>query len=42
LPGAINAEPWEPLPDMVKMRCSQCRYWFAAPKAEGGDHIALP
>ncbi len=31
---AINAEPWEPLPGMVKKRCSQCRYWFAVPAAE--------
>jgi hypothetical protein len=26
---AINAQPWEPMPGMVKTRCSQCRYWFA-------------
>lgn len=24
-----NAEAWEPLPGMVKLRCPQCRYWFA-------------
>jgi hypothetical protein len=26
---AINAEPWEPLPGMVKRQCPGCRYWFA-------------
>jgi predicted Zn-ribbon and HTH transcriptional regulator len=31
---ATNAEPWEPLPGMVKKRCSQCRYLFAVPLAE--------
>jgi hypothetical protein len=30
---AINAEPWEPLPSMVKQQCPQCRYFFAAPIA---------
>jgi hypothetical protein len=25
---AINAEPWEPLPGMVKRQCPQCRCWF--------------
>jgi|HubBroStandDraft_6_1064221.scaffolds.fasta_scaffold1839215_1 hypothetical protein len=28
---ATNAEPWEPLPGMVK--CPACRYFFAAPVA---------
>ena len=28
---AINAEPWEPMPGMVKRQCPECRYWFAAP-----------
>ena len=28
---AVNAEPWEPLPGMVKRQCPDCRYWFAAP-----------
>jgi hypothetical protein len=27
---AINAEPWEPPPGMVKLRCADCHYWFAA------------
>jgi hypothetical protein len=30
---AINAEPWEPLPGMVKQQCPECRYFFAAPTA---------
>ena len=28
---AVNAEPWEPMPGMVKRQCSKCRYLFAAP-----------
>lgn len=28
---AINAEPWEPPPDMVKQQCRACRYFFASP-----------
>jgi hypothetical protein len=31
---AQNAEPWEPLPGMMKKRCSQCRYFFAVPITE--------
>ena len=31
---AINAEPWEPLPGMVKRRCSRCHYFFAVLIAE--------
>jgi formylmethanofuran dehydrogenase subunit E len=30
---AVNAEPWEPLPGMMKRKCSECRYFFATPKA---------
>jgi hypothetical protein len=26
---AINAQPWEPLPRMLKRRCLRCRYVFA-------------
>jgi hypothetical protein len=26
----VNAQPWEPMPGMVKLRCPDCRYWFAA------------
>ena len=28
---AMNAQPWEPPPGMVKRQCPDCRYWFAAP-----------
>jgi predicted Zn-ribbon and HTH transcriptional regulator len=31
---AINAEPWDPLPGMLKKRCSECRYFFAVPVTE--------
>jgi hypothetical protein len=27
---AINAEPWNPLPGMVKRQCPECRYFFAS------------
>jgi len=27
---AINAQPWEPLPGMVKRQCPKCQYFFAA------------
>ena len=37
---AVNAEPWEPLPGMMKRQCSQCRYFFATPEASAG--VALP
>jgi hypothetical protein len=30
---ATNAEPWEPLPGMVKAQCPACLYFFAAPIA---------
>jgi hypothetical protein len=30
---AINAQPWEPPPGMVKRQCPHCRYFFAAPEA---------
>jgi hypothetical protein len=26
----MNAQPWQPLPGMVKKRCTGCHYWFAA------------
>ena len=26
---AVNAEPWEPPPGMVKRQCPECRYFFA-------------
>jgi hypothetical protein len=28
---AANAEPWEPMPGMVKRQCPSCDYFFAAP-----------
>jgi hypothetical protein len=28
--SAINAQPWDPPPDMVKRECPECRYLFAA------------
>jgi hypothetical protein len=28
---AINAQPWEPPPGMIKRQCPYCRYLFAAP-----------
>jgi hypothetical protein len=31
---SVNAEPWDPLPGMVKQRRSQCRYFFAVLAAE--------
>lgn len=32
---AINAEPWNPLPGMVKRQCPECRYFFATwPKSK--------
>jgi hypothetical protein len=34
LARAVNAEPWTPLPGMLKKRCSWCRYLFAVPVAE--------
>jgi hypothetical protein len=27
---AVNAEPWEPMPSMVKRQCPDCGYFFAA------------
>jgi hypothetical protein len=29
---AINAQPWEPLPGMLKRECPECQYFFAAPR----------
>jgi len=28
---AINATDWQPMPGMVKKRCSRCHFWFAVP-----------
>ena len=32
---AINAQPWEPPPGMLKRQCPECRYWFAADPTNG-------
>lgn len=39
----INAELWEPLPGMVKLRCDACRYFFASydPLAEHCPDCAI-
>jgi hypothetical protein len=31
----VNAEPWEPMPGMVKRQCPKCRYWFASAAETG-------
>jgi hypothetical protein len=30
---AVNAQPWEPMPGMVKRQCPECRYFYAADPA---------
>jgi hypothetical protein len=30
---AVNAEPWKPMPGMVKRQCPECRYLFTIPEA---------
>lgn len=30
---AVNEEPWQPLPGMVKRRCDECFFLFATPEA---------
>ena len=37
---AVNAEPWDPPPGMVKRQCPRCRYFFAAPKDTHEPHCA--
>jgi hypothetical protein len=32
---AVNAEPWEPPPGMIKRQCPECRYFFAAATETG-------
>ncbi len=34
LARAINAEPWQPLPGMAKLRCQHYAYWFATRDAD--------
>jgi rubrerythrin len=35
LARAANAEPWDPLPGMIKRQCPKCRYWFASTAETG-------
>ena len=35
---AVNAEPWEPMPGMVKRQCERCAYWFAADPANSAPY----
>jgi hypothetical protein len=37
-----NAEPWEPLPGMVKKRCLRCRYLFAVSLEEAEATATCP
>jgi uncharacterized paraquat-inducible protein A len=39
---AINAEPWEPPPGMMKKRCGQCRFLFAVPETEADATSRCP
>ena len=39
---AINAQPWEPPPGMVKRQCPHCRYFFAAPSIEPEAVLLCP
>jgi hypothetical protein len=39
---AVNAQPWEPPPGMVKRQCPYCRYFFAAPAIEPGGALLCP
>ncbi len=38
---AVNAEPWEPLPGMIKLRCPRCLYFFAAPAAAATADVTV-
>ena len=39
---AINAEPWDPPPGMVKRECPHCRYFFAALSIEPEAVLRCP
>jgi hypothetical protein len=39
---AINAQPWEPPPGMVKRQCPHCRCFFAAPATEPETGLLCP
>jgi hypothetical protein len=42
LARAVNAEPWQPLPGMVKRRCLRCGYWFAVKVEEAETAATCP
>jgi hypothetical protein len=42
LARAVNAEPWEPLPGMVKRRCLRCGYLFAVKAGEAQTTATCP
>jgi hypothetical protein len=39
---AVNAQPWEPPPGMVKRRCLRCRYLFAVKVEEAETTATCP
>ena len=39
---AINAQPWEPLPGMVKRECPECQYFFATPRHRARTGLLCP
>ena len=39
---AINATDWQPMPGMVKKRCSRCHYWFVVQAEEAGVTSRCP
>jgi hypothetical protein len=39
---AINAQPWQPLPGMLKKRCSRCSFFFAVPVTEADTTSRCP
>ena len=39
---AINAEPWDPLPGMVKRQCTGCRYLFAVSITAAPEPLRCP
>jgi hypothetical protein len=39
---AVNAQPWEPPPGMVKRRCLRCRYVFAVKVEEAEVTATCP
>jgi hypothetical protein len=39
---AVNAQPWEPPPGMIKRQCPECRYFFAARPIEPEAMLLCP